>query len=441
MKKNTLRKNLILKKDYERYTVHLPLKMILRHGYKRFLFSELQKRHPCFSEDCSFDSKVKFGKNGLKSDVVVMNRLKLLEYRNRGRSLFIEENNRKKVFRSEKISARTFSLALMILLAGGFLITCGLWKLMENSPAVEDKTPEKPVSEKTVESADAMKAGELLQEFLSVMDCGGGRILELEWKSSGLQESFSAAVKLIYPEAFEGSKEKITAGNVSYKLGKPQMTVQGEGRIAAGNWLDKTVERNGTDGAPMKVREAELQKMNADVVHFSLSDFRKLIGNFGAEIAEEKDGCKIMFVLRQVSVFKMERFIEEMWNFSLSENVGIERFLIKMQENGSVLFSVDFARGLEVQRGVQLGALKKKMALFETGNERKRADGNASGGEAVAAKLPLAAGRKVEKRKEAGNEADGRQKIGEIWSIEGIRWIYYRSAEGKVIRERAGGEM
>lgn len=435
MEKSALRKNVILKKDYERYTVHLPFRMLLRHGYKRFLFSELQKRHPCFSEDCSFDSKVKLGKKGLNSDVVVMNRLKLLEYRNRGRKLFIEENSRKNVFRSEKISARAFIFAFMLLLAGGFLITGGLWKFMGNGSDAAVTAEEKSVFEKTAEAAGDKKAGELVQEFLSVMDCGGGRILELEWKCSGLRESFSAAVKLIYPEAFDGSKEKIKTGNVSYKLGKPQMTVQGEGRIAAGNWLDKTGVRNGTDGAPVEVREAALQKMNADVVHFSLSDFRKLIGNFGGEIIEEKDGCRIRFSLRQVSVFKLERFVEEMWNFSLAENAGIERFLIKMQENGSVLFSVDFARGLEVNRGVQLGTLKRKMALFEIGSGERAAGGNSAGGGGAAA------GRKAENGMENAKEAGGRQKIGEILSVEGIKWIYYRSAEGKVIRERAGGEM
>ena len=95
-----MNKNVILKKDYECYSLRVPWKLSFGRRRKNFLFGELEKMHPCFSNECRFDSRLKLSKSGIKTDVVVMSGLKLAEYKARfpGKKLYLEENLSKSVF-------------------------------------------------------------------------------------------------------------------------------------------------------------------------------------------------------------------------------------------------------------------------------------------------------------------------------------------------------
>ena len=74
------RKNQVLREDFEKYRIHLPFSVILKGKVNKYIYSELEKRHPCFTNDCYFNSKFKFDGKGIDSDVLVMNKLKLSEY-------------------------------------------------------------------------------------------------------------------------------------------------------------------------------------------------------------------------------------------------------------------------------------------------------------------------------------------------------------------------
>ena len=54
------RKNQVLREDFEKYRIHLPFLVILKGKVNKYIYSELEKRHPCFTNDCYFNSKFKF---------------------------------------------------------------------------------------------------------------------------------------------------------------------------------------------------------------------------------------------------------------------------------------------------------------------------------------------------------------------------------------------
>ncbi len=79
-------KQIIQKKDFESYEIILPFSAIAGKRRKQYLCSELEKMHPCFSDEFAFDSAVKkISRKGLCAEVVVMNKYRLAEYEDKRR--------------------------------------------------------------------------------------------------------------------------------------------------------------------------------------------------------------------------------------------------------------------------------------------------------------------------------------------------------------------
>ena len=85
--------------DYDFYTIPVPVKAVLNRNKKHYISSQLEKLHPCFSDDCSFDTHLHLKKTGIKADVVVMQKLKLAEYKSKNKRLYIEEQKAALLFR------------------------------------------------------------------------------------------------------------------------------------------------------------------------------------------------------------------------------------------------------------------------------------------------------------------------------------------------------
>ena len=86
----------IRKDDLERYEIVVPFLNIAGRRRKQFLCSELEKLHPCFSDEFAFDSVIKkVCKKGLCEDVFVMNKYRLAEYE-RKRHFSLQKESRLK---------------------------------------------------------------------------------------------------------------------------------------------------------------------------------------------------------------------------------------------------------------------------------------------------------------------------------------------------------
>ena len=81
-KRNKNESHIFLKDfDYEKYQLVLPYRFLFGRKRQRFIYSELEKLHPCFSGEFCFDSNMrKVCKKGFVSDVMVIHKNKLAEY-------------------------------------------------------------------------------------------------------------------------------------------------------------------------------------------------------------------------------------------------------------------------------------------------------------------------------------------------------------------------
>ena len=93
MKNNVVRKN-----DYELYLMNIPW-TLLGKKRKQYIRRELEKVHPCFGEQYSFDSKTCIRKGKIQTLIAVMDKVKILEYRKNKRSgLHLEGVNAGEMF-------------------------------------------------------------------------------------------------------------------------------------------------------------------------------------------------------------------------------------------------------------------------------------------------------------------------------------------------------
>ena len=90
------------KDDYDFYTIPFPVKVIFNRQKNRYISSQLEKLHPCFSDDCSYDSHLRLKKSGLIADVVVMQKFKVAEYKANKRKLYVQELKHHQFFADKK---------------------------------------------------------------------------------------------------------------------------------------------------------------------------------------------------------------------------------------------------------------------------------------------------------------------------------------------------
>ena len=72
---------------YDFYSIPFPVKAVGRIQKNKYICAQLEKLHPCFSDDCCFDSKLRISNRGLQADVVVMQKFRLAEYKSQNHHL------------------------------------------------------------------------------------------------------------------------------------------------------------------------------------------------------------------------------------------------------------------------------------------------------------------------------------------------------------------
>ena len=244
----TDKSNVIRKYDYEKYKLLIPFSEVLGKRRKQFVFSELEKMHPCFSDEFAFDSEVKaFRKNGLESEVLVMNKYKLAEYeglrRFSGSGFFIEDESkiygklkRKRYFVNAKWKATLWGVIFCIFLAA----TGAAGGAFASSKSYEIKSEALEEPEIIVEKSINYTPVEII--FLDAVAEANGKIKSFEWKLNGYNLNLSASVKGVFPEKFgDGVTDTVIYDNgipllnVSYqaRLNPPKLPAQPHPQAAA----------------------------------------------------------------------------------------------------------------------------------------------------------------------------------------------------------------
>ncbi len=408
----TVKKNVIQKKDYEQYAVRLPFRVFLSRKKirNRFLFGELEKLHPCFSDECTFDSKLRLGKKGAFSDVVVMNSLKLSEYKSRylGKRLFLEDNPKKCVFKKTSRLTKIF----ILFLAAGILISA---LTLPEKAGSEEKVLSVEETKESLIPSENLSPGkapcEITDYFLSVIEGDSAFLSGLEWKCDGLNESFSASVGYIHPERLLGFSD-LEVSDVKYKDNIPFFSVKGKSRLRKINMnANELVWANGKNGVFKMEKE-------------DFAGFRKIIEGEGAELVEENfNPWKIRFVMKNAGLEETENLIARLAAFVLERGIAIRRLVIRKGGFDDFELEIETSSELEPWMGVNLSILEKRFRLFGLKNKREKVQS-----------YQIAVGKEGKNASDKDKPVPG-QKIGEIRHKDGSYVLYYKNHQGKIVSE------
>lgn len=405
--------NVIRKNDYEKYEIIIPFLSAAGKRRKQFLNNELEKLHPCFSDEFAFDSKIaKIKRNGFCSDVYVVNKYKLAEYERKrslsGTGLFVEKGENKNVWQKRRLFVeKKWKLTVFTLFVFSLLALIGIFSGFYTGRSIEDDVGKKteisvPVKDNISEisSSDLFvedKQFILEETFLKTVADADGKISWLEWKLNGYTESLSAFVSGVYPENL------INAGgeSVIYENGIPKVKV---------SYIKQ-------------LRPEEIGKnIDSDNTFLSNSDFnkllRKILNEAGAKLLEEKaPPYHIEFLYKPVNA--SDNLFELLARIIREDRRCVTSVSIYQTE------SSDLRIGLSIETipltGFDLKLLSENLNLFIDESKRKI--------------MPDATQNPVTEKYVSENKMQKKEsliKVGEIKHSDNTTVVFFKNSEGKL---------
>lgn len=207
------------KEDYDFYTIPLPAKVFFARQKNRYISSQLEKLHPCFSDDCSYDSHVWFRKKGFIADVVVMQKFKVAEYKACKKKLYIQE--RKHQFFADRNKK--------LVIAGAFFCCFLLLIFCFNKQIPVPKSKNIPEAENdflsSLSDSVVLNTRFLTPGLLCKIIDLGGSIKQFEWNYDGYNEKMSVCIYGIFPEQLQAFSEVCKISSVVFEDSFPVMTI------------------------------------------------------------------------------------------------------------------------------------------------------------------------------------------------------------------------
>lgn len=208
-----LQKKNVLEKDYERYFFPIPVNKVFGKGRNRFIFSELEKRHPCFSDEYCFDVDLKVQNRNLISDVIVIKKKTLAEYlQDYGNGLYFSDCKKKR-FRNKGNKYIFFILSVLII-TGIFLLSAN--KKTEIEIAEVDMEP----SIDLIPESTAIQERKY-QDLLRVVKEEQGKITCFNWKTDGINSTCKVFIESVFPEKIKNAWREGELSSITYSDGIP----------------------------------------------------------------------------------------------------------------------------------------------------------------------------------------------------------------------------
>lgn len=299
-------KYVVSHKDYDSYNIPFSVNAIGIKKMNNYLLTELAKRHPCFNNDFCFDCLLKISDKKLVFDVIVMNKMKYMEYKKRCRSFVLGLRFENAIVPYRFVSRKfihSFTLGfLFIVIFLWFVFGCCIHldskfskvNFKENQiDSVESQLNSNDysnINENTnlVENNSSLVNTFLYEDFLQRTNDKNGKIKSFTWQFDGFSESFECVVKDIYPEDYADLIEGIETV-VQYHNGKPEFCVKCKNRIekTESNDVDINVNSNtfrGIENGFSIIRETLLhqnvhmkeEKIKPYSISFDCNDFSAL---------------------------------------------------------------------------------------------------------------------------------------------------------------------
>lgn len=421
--------------DYEKYELILPYRFLAGRRKKQFLSSELEKLHPCFSDDFSFDSAFKkFTRAGLKTDVLVINKRKLAEYETKrkfsGLGFRLEKNDEKsnkRFFVSKKIHSLTFGLCIifagliLFFVSGAVLGKRNAEERGANSSGTTAaerfvSSPRGAPAAATASSQTSASAATDLQQR-ATESCGslffsGGRLAEGElesfvWVFDGGRERVEAEVSGVFPERFSEISERFgnCISQINYENGVPHFKVA---------FTDGT--RNAKQQTAGSITSTPVSSASLAIEASYSRDFRKIVLENGVELVSEKTyPYSIEFLCNSQS-----QVFSKLSEYLLQNHIFVSAVSIKKGESGKLFATISVLQNLSGGEnfGIDISILQNNLSYFFSKSNK-----------------PLSVTKRnlyVPKNPPVKNAV----KIGEIKKAGGNSIIYYKTPEGKIIFDK-----
>ena len=217
--------------DYDFYSFDYPLRQVgfAKDKRNQFICSELEKRHPCFSDDCCFDYKLRLNKKKLKADVVVMQKFRLAEYKSQGKKIYIPEGKMTAFNSHIKLWAFVVSVFLLLILCV-FAGIRGRKSVNDNlSTAAVAVTEQNSTEEIQIQTFELVELAKTL----------GGTVDSFFWETDGFTEKITLSTQRIYPEQILPVFPQAKFSSLTFDSFVPRLTVQLTTRVNNGICADQ----------------------------------------------------------------------------------------------------------------------------------------------------------------------------------------------------------
>ena len=395
-----LKKNVVncRSQDYEFYTIPFPFRALKKTQRSKYLYSQLSKLHPCFSDDCCFDSRLRFEKTKIIADVIVMQKYKLAEYKQNTGKIYIEER-RKIPFFNEKKKKELYAVfaATLVLFVTG---CCVLYLRHSKADEQQGIETEEPFLEQAVQAADktGMQAPIV---FLSAVEEAGGKILSFELNASGFSLKLNAQLRGIFPEQLEpvlinAGASRVSFSAVSFEKGMPLVNLSLE----------------------EKIKGSGIEQPGNEVSNETKAEFRKLLNHYGIQLQSETVNpyginLSIPYKSSAEAIFS----IKEILDFVYEQQLNYDSLAVLPQKDQIIMSFVFLSHP-----GPDCGArdfcleLKERAEVFFQNNTEKTGDLSAKSPSFTEAAAPAA------------------EKVGQIIRKDGSLIEFYKTVDGKIIR-------
>lgn len=425
------RKCVVKESDYETYWIPVPFGSFLGKQKNKFLYGELEKRHPCFSDDYLFCSKTFLKNRKLESKVFVMDKMKLAEYKLQNpKGQFVSEDKRKiPLFYQSQHGKKIGILILFVILIVFFsffqMVKNKKLHTLENNSIVETVIE---LEEEKITLPDNFNfvLNDECECLFEIINSNKSAIKSFFWEYSNFYERFDVSVNSVFPEVVLDSLPESKISNVNYYENKPS--------------FDLTYEKKNV----IEGLEIENQKDNNAVI----KNVRNLLLENKCVLIEETLFPFTFRFNKTVNVNDFDCFLNnnlflELGKFIDAERIIIESFSMEWKNNdkSGLLLDVEI-RFSNYRLRDDIHILSSKVSsknicdfigknllsffieLNEATSNNKKKKGH----------LMENNKNDSQKREKLKNYDEYKNKVGEIRNKDGTITIFYKSKDNKIQR-------
>ncbi len=409
-----MKKEYVKRDDYELYSFPMPF-LLKSSRRKNYIAKKLEQLHPCFSDDCCYDTKYSLKKGKLMAAVAVMDKVKLAEYKSGGKKhipLKFGDENKLRFFNSDKI-LNIFLAVFISLLAGIFFVSHTIHSGGKIQSARHKENKSLPSVMETDRNADVSKlqvhqslllAYNTLDNFLQRTRAEGGKIkncslIFLEDKNAEETYKMSFSMSECFPQAFFDIKEDKNGGQkifspVTYSASKPEFSASLYGK-----------------SQNVIMLKQELSKSQIDDIRLSIWSCN------GVLLTDFSDEGTVEFLFPNSSA---EKLLEGL-KFACDEH-SIFPAVIEI-EGGKVnsRMKIIFAEKIDEKDCNPLALINKHSSVFLPRDLSKE----------KASKIPAQA-----KKSYVMEKLEKREAFGRITQKDGSVLVFYKNNNGKITGER-----